>query len=252
MVLNYLVNGSPPLAFLVLVIVGLGAAEIGARWGGRAQVAEDGGAAADDGMLSEIILAPILGLFALMVAFTFGQALVLEQERSSAVVSATAATQSVVSMAELLPDLPKERLHEMARQFGATVTRQIRDNTVQEDTETEQLALAMRREVMAFADEGGSELLADHLLSAVAEAMDAFYSLQVNALARVPVTVLSLQSLYYLASFFLTGYVMASRKVYQRYRFSVLALAFMFSLMLYMILNAGRAGMYALRFDPFV
>ena len=94
-----------------------------------------------------------------------------------------------------------------------------------------------------------SDLVADHLLTAIENVFTANNTLQQAATSRIPKIVLALQLLYYVLSFFLTGHLAASKNAYARHRFATISAAALFSIPLYLVTNLGRPGLHSLVLD---
>ena len=237
MVLNRLILFSPLLTFLLLVLGGALFAELGAVIV-RRRMQRLG----EDSEMSDLVVAPVLGLFALVVAFTFGQAISVQSAKDDAVAALQHAAHRVTLAAAALPDDGAASVRADVAQWLQTTDRLSRTEALQDRAEVDRTfldlqAIAVRAEA-AGAQAAGEQLLAT--ANALSEAHDALAS---AAAGSVPANVIALQSVYYLVSFFLTGYVVASKQSYGASRIGVVGLALLFSLVMYMVLNLGHPGL---------
>lgn len=245
MLIEKLANANLFLAFLGLVLAGALAAEAGARYVQRVAIRTE---KVDDNLLSQIVVAPILGLFALLLAFTFGQAITLQEARVAAVLGAKHASAQVKSQAAMLPEAARDQLLLLVAQHDVQIQRQIGGQSEPPD-EWARTLQKMNKLVMATSKPGTSDLAADHLLTAVENIFNADNALQLAAASRIPLTVIALQLLYYILSFFLTGHLAAHKNAYARHRFAIITAAVLFAIPLYLVTNLGRPGLHALALD---
>lgn len=238
-----LVKVSPALALILVVLAGVLAAMAGAKvFQLRAPAKTDG----DDGLIIDGVMAPVLGLFALMVAFTFGQALSLESTTYSDIVSAKIAGRDVKAMATVLPDADRARLAGMLDSYTSQLDTAIASNRLDAASPTLLTAgVEMVRELSTL-DAPGKDAVAEGLsglLSAVRQ-------LQIDSAQRIPTTVFGLQSLYYIVCFLLLGYKTAEHGIYSESRTFLIILSVLFAAVMFMALNIGRPGLNAMAFDP--
>jgi hypothetical protein len=245
MLIETLANSNLLLAFLALILAGAIAAEAGARYVQRVAVTKE---TVDDDLMSQIVVAPILGLFALLLAFTFGQAIALQEARVAALLGAKQASAQVKSQAAMLPEAARDQLLLAAGQYDAQLQRQIGGQSEIPD-ELAHTLQAMNKIVLATLKPNTSDVVVDHLLTAIENVLTANNALQQAAASRIPKIVLALQLLYYVLSFFLTGHLAASKNAYARHRFATISAAALFSIPLYLVTNLGRPGLHSLVLD---
>ena len=148
----------------------------------------------------------------------------------------------------MLPEAARDQLLLAAAQYDAQLRRQI-DGQGENPDEVFHSLQAMNKVVLATSKPTSSDLVADHLLTAIENVLTANNALQQAAASRIPKIVLALQLLYYVLSFFLTGHLAASKNAYARHRFATISAAALFSIPLYLVTNLGRPGLHSLVLD---
>lgn len=246
MIIEELARVNLLLAFLAIVLAGVLAAEAGAHFGHRVAHTRTEG---DDDLMSEIVVAPILGLFALLLAFTFGQAIELQETRVTAILGVKQATAQTKSQAAMLPQPVRDQFLLLLAQHQALLHQAIGRQALKTD-EDDRLLGAMNQLVMLASKNGAPDLVTDHMLTAVETLFVSHHALERAATSRIPKTVTSLQTLYYVMSFFLTAYIAASKGGYARHRFATIGAVVLFSIPLYLVIYLSRPGLAALFLDP--
>ena len=243
MVLVQLVKGYPALTFLILVAGGLVAMWMGARAYQLRRVPSLAGA---DDLTIDGVMSPVLGLFALMVAFTFGQALSLESSTYSNIVSAKLAAQHLASMLVVIPAERRAPLEADVRAYTERLRAAIESNRLVEEGDALLEREAALTRTVAALDDAGKDAVSQSLTQLTA----AVQQLQVNSAQRIPTTVFTLQSLYYVVCFALLGYKTAEHGSYTAARVFVGILALLFASVMFMAMNIGRPGLNSMLFDP--
>lgn len=246
MIIEELASVNLFVAFLAIILAGVLAAEAGARYGQRvAHTRTDG----DDDLMSEIVVAPILGLFALLLAFTFGQAIELQETRVAAILGVKQATAQTKAQAALLPEPVRDQFLLLLAQHQVLLHQEIGGQALKIGADDSLLG-AMNQLVMTASKNGAPDLVTDHMLTAVETLFGAHHALEQAATSSIPKTVTSLQLLYYVMSFFLTAYIAASKGAYARHRFATIGAVVLFSIPLHLVIHLGRPGLAALFLDP--
>lgn len=243
MLLTNFMTVSPVGVFAAIFAMGLLAMWLGAR---LFRLRRPGAAKSDDGLIIDGVVAPVLGLFALLVAFTFGQALTLESSTYSGVVSTKLAARSLESALNLLPDEERGRIAPLAAAYFEDLTAAIDRNSLSGDMDRLLARDAALRKELARLQANGVDVL-DNEVSGLTIAVGELF---VNSAQRIPRTVFSIQSLYYCVCFLLLGYKTAEHGVYAESRVFIVGLALLFAMVMYMAMHIGRPGLNSMLFDP--
>jgi len=237
------------LAFIVIVVSGLAMAEVGASVAVRVRERSAGGRNADSDVIFETVIAPVLGLFALVMAFTLGSALQLNDARGNARDEQREVVRQLQSLQVLVPAHLREGYQTTTDAYAAAADRYAATASDSDAAHTT-VALANLRAFVVAVDGAGAVRGADQLMDTLKALSKADRDLVVAARGRIPVTVLSMQSVYYLVSFFLVGYIMAVRDHYAPYRWGVAGTVLLFAMVLMIVINLGRPGLRGLLLDP--
>jgi hypothetical protein len=236
--LDRLAHQTPLLIIMALLFAGMAAAREFGAWSHRRLAIRAGGA---DGETSDegYILSAVLGLLALLIAFTFGMALDRHETRREMVV-AEANALSTAYMRTAVLDQP-QRLRELLR--GYTRERLTFGTTAGEA----QAAAARRAQVLQpqIWAEAQAQLppirntaLAPFALQPLNEAFDAAANRQAELEARLPITVLMLLAAYVIVSAGVLGYAVTGAG--GRHRAASLVLFALLSMALGVILDLDR------------
>lgn len=243
MLLTTLIRTSPLAAFIGLVLLGVIATACGASLGHRNS---SDGPREDDGLIIDGVVAPVLGLFALMVAFTFGQALTLESATYADTVSARLATTGLISTISLVPGRSGEDLAAQAQEYSRQLHAAIQENRLESaEAKLSAQELAMRRSLLALGDSQGKEMVTESL----GMVSSAVRQLLIDSAQRIPATVFGVQSLYYAVCFVILGYKASEHRIYPQARLFIGGLAVLFSVVMFMAMNIGRPGLNQMLFD---
>lgn len=241
MVLMRVIQQYPVVAFVGLALAGIVSAGIGAHLCQRRQGAVSH---ADDGLIIDGVITPILGLFALIVAFTFSQALSLESATYADVIATRFAIQHSSAAVAVLADADRGTLAPRLSAYVERYDNAVRSNSVANDDTLMRMEMEIQRDVAA-ADFPTKNTVQDSLNMLFA----AVRQLRVDTARRVPTTVFALQSLYYFVAFFILGYKSAEHGLYAGGRIFVCSLACLFAVVMFMAMNVGRPGIHAMLFD---
>lgn len=229
-----------PLALIALVLLGslLLAWEIGARTSPR-QSAD--GAGDSDGQGH--VLTAVLGLLALLIAFTFGLALERHEARRALVVEEANALGTAYLRTNLLP--APERLRNLMRAYARerlTFGRTAGSEQAASVARAERLQGAVWREaVAATAGQRGTAI--DMLvLDPINQAIDAAAARKAAVDARVPATVIASLWAYALVSAAIMGRVVGGRERRHRAACAVLFVLLTLAALLILDLDLPRAG----------
>jgi hypothetical protein len=246
MLLASAIVNHPVLTFVGLVLLGIVAAMLGVWVRGWR-----GGDRDYDDLLTDMVVVPLLGLFALILAFTFSQALSLESDKHAATVSAKQASQRLLEMSVLLPEQPRARFVRLAGDYAATLFGAgILENNLEEiQGDLFEMELGIRQELRALASPTDTEQHFDFVLESLDAMVDAVMELRVVSARRIPVTVFGVQSLYYIVSFVIIGYTLETRGVYRDSRFLLAGLTFLFVVIMFIAVHLGRPGIHSMLFD---
>lgn len=243
MLLISAVKDSLPGAFLLLVLLAVGAVELGA-WCYRRR--SQRAAPDDEGLLMDGVVGPSLGLYALMVAFTFGQALALESQTYSDLVQVKLAATHLRAMTELLPDEARSEMEPITASYARTLRAAITSNQLDAALpELRGAELRLRRLVGPIDSPGGGVVAAR--IDDVSTAVNQLY---VDSAQRVPATVFAVQTLYYIACFLMLGYKSSEKQLDKGGRVFLIGLALLFAVVMLMAMNIGRPGLNTMLFDP--
>ncbi len=243
MLLISAVKDSLPGAFLLLVVLAVGAVELGA-WCYRRRSQRS--APDDEGLLMDGVVGPSLGLFALMVAFTFGQALDLESQTYSDLVQVKLAATHLHDMAELLPEEVRSEMEPIAASYSRTLRTAITSNELDAALPELRGAELRLRRLVGSVDGPGADVVS----ARVDDIATAVNQLFVDSAQRVPATVFAVQTLYYIACFVMLGYQSSEKQLDKGGRLFLLGLALLFAVVMLMAMNIGRPGLNAMLFDP--
>jgi hypothetical protein len=218
----------------LFLVMGL-ARELGA-WARRREgrIARGEGVATDEGY----ILTAVLGLLALLVAFSFGMALNRFEARRQLVVTEANALGSAFERTALLDD--PARLRRLMLQYGEA---RLAYGEVGAGAHTAELAAdRLRPQIWAEAVRqvapSRETPLAGFLLSPLDQAFDAASARKAEIEARMPFVVLVILSVYFVAAAAVLGY--ASAHAEARHRVASFALFGLFTLALGVILDLDR------------
>lgn len=244
MLLARMLSTRPLLAFVALCAMGIMSLILGAA---AFRLGKRNGTAGDDSLIMDGVVGPVLAMFALMVAFTFGQALTLESGTFSGLVSVRIASQELHASLASLAEPGRSRSTAAADAYLVRLQQAVTANNL-DSASRELMNMEVEfRTLMNSLDEGGSRDLALERLGKLA---DSVRDLQINSAQRIPVTVLSVQSLYYVVCFLMLGYKAAEHGVHGEARLFLYGLAVLFAVVMFMAMNVGRPGLNPMFFDP--
>lgn len=243
MLIAKLVNTQPMVAFVLLFLLGIVAFIVGSK---AYRPGRSGEERPDDGLVIDGVVGPVLGLFALMVAFTFGQALSLEASTYSDIVSAKLAVEQLTAVSPLLPEEPRGKFLGVVQDYSSRLNAAIAGNRLDlEGGVLKAKEVMMQRELLALDTNAKDVVLAE--LSGVSSAVR---QLRVDSAQRIPSTVFGVQSLYYIVCFLLLGFKVAEHGIYRESRVFLAGLAGLFAVVMFMAINIGRPGLNPMFFDP--
>lgn len=243
MLIATLVKTQPMVSFMLLLLLGVVSFVVGSKAYRRGRSGEE---RPDDGLVIDGVVAPVLGLFALMVAFTFGQALSLEGATYADIVSAKLAVEQLAAVSVLLPDKSREAFLGLVQDYSSCLNAAIVGNRLDvEDNVLRAKEVSMRRELLALETNAR-----DPVIEGLSEVSSAVRKLRVDSAQRIPSTVFGVQSLYYSVCFLLLGFKAAEHGIYLEARMFLASLAALFSVVMFMAMNVGRPGLNPMFFDP--
>ncbi len=229
-------------AFLLLLVLGVAGLALGTLWfrlQGHRPVD-------DEGLLMDAAVGPSLGLFALMVAFTFGQALSLESATYADLVHTRLASSHLAAMAKLLPSESQRQTEEAATGYLQQLTSAIKSNQLDGTLPViRQSELRLRRLVDQVDGPAGQVVS-----SGIDDLATAVNQLYVDSAQRIPTTVFAVQTLYYVVCFVMLGYKSAEKKLGLSGQGFLVGLALLFVVVMLMAMNIGRPGLNSMLFDP--
>jgi hypothetical protein len=222
------------ILLLLFVVMGL-AREFGA-WARRreGQVARKEGAAIDEGY----ILSAVLGLLALLVAFSFGMALNRYESRRAMVVTEANAIGAAYLRTALLDDPAKLRSLLLRYAQARLAYGQAAKAAQAAEIEADQLQPQIWAEAVRQVAPARQTPLAGFVLSPLDQAFDAASARKAELEARMPLVVLATLSVYFVAAAAVLGY--ASARAEARHRVASFALFGLFTLALGVILDLDR------------
>lgn len=186
-----------------------------------------------------VILTAVLGLLALLMAFSFGMALNRHEARRELVVTEANALGTAYLRTSVLDD--PGRLRALLRQYAEIrLTYGLNGGGVQAAAEqaTSQLQPAIWNEAVRRVGPNRQTPLAGFVLAPLNEAFDAAGSRKAALAARLPPSVLVTLALYMIASGAVLGYLICGVRL--RHRAASLALFALFALALGVILDLDR------------
>lgn len=227
---------APLWSILLLVFLAMALAREFGAWGRRLEgrISRKEGVATDEGY----ILTSVLGLLALLVAFSFGMALNGYEARRELVVTEANALSTAWSRAALLED--PTRLRSLLLQYTqARVTYGEVGEAIREaERESDRLKPKVWAEAVRQVGPSRQTPLAGFVLSPLGDAFDAASTRKAELEARMPVVVLVTLSVYFIAAAAVLGY--ASAHAWARHRVASLVLFGLFTLALGVILDLDR------------
>lgn len=220
--------------FLLFVAMGL-AREFGA-WARRREgrVARTEGGATDEGY----IVSAVLGLLALLVAFSFGMALNRYEARRELVVTEANALSAAYQRTALLDDPARLRRLMVAYAMDRLTYGENDDRAAAAEQRADQLRPQVWAEAVRQIDPSRDTPLAGFILSPLGDAFDAASAREAELKARMPLVVLVTLSVYFVAAATVLGY--ASARAEARHRVASFALFGLFTLALGVILDLDR------------
>ncbi|PZQ54499.1 MAG: hypothetical protein DI570_22915 [Phenylobacterium zucineum] len=241
--LDRLAHETPlPLVALALLASLALAWEIGARANRRVAVDAPPDEQGDEGH----VLTAVLGLLALLVAFTFGMALDRHETRRSLVVAEANALGTAYLRTDLLED--GGRLRALLRDYAKArleFGRGAGEGQARALARADRLQAEVWREAVNVTRPLGNSPLTGLVLAPLNEAIDLAASRKAALAARVPVTVLAALWTYAAASAAIMGYVVGGRR--RRHRVACAVLFGLLVLALTMILDLDRPRNGAIR-----
>ena len=243
MVIVQLLKFSQTLVLILMVASGVAAAMAGAK---LFRIRDLQCSDADDSLIIDGVMVPVLGLYALMVAFTFGQALSLESTTYADILSAKIAVRDFKAMSAILPAADEQRLVPLLDSYAGQLETAIATNRL----EAASPALLSNGVAMLGQVSSLDSSVKDAMNDGLSEVLSAARQLQVDSAQRIPTTVFALQSLYYIVCFLLLGYKTAEHGIYAESRTFLVILATLFAAVMFMAVNIGRPGLNAMLFDP--
>lgn len=229
-----------PLALIALVLLGslLLSWEMGARTSRRSRVAGAGDA---DGQGH--VLTAVLGLLALLIAFTFGLALERHEVRRALVVEEANALGTAYLRTDLLS--APERLRSLMRTYAQerlVFGRTAGSEQAASVARAERLQAAIWREAVASTAPKRGTAVDMLVLAPINEAIDLAAARKAAVDARVPATVLASLWAYALVSAAIMGRVVGGRERRHRTACSVLFILLTLAALLILDLDRPRAG----------
>ncbi|CAN7471896.1 hypothetical protein LJR225_003232 [Phenylobacterium sp. LjRoot225] len=222
---------------LILIFVGMGLArEVGA-WSRRRLIraSEAGDPPADE----TVVLTAVLGLLALLMAFSFGMALNRHETRRELVVTEANALGTAYLRTSVLDD--PGRLRALMRNYAQTrLTFGLNGGETQRaaDRETARQQPPIWDEAVRLVGPSRTTPLAGFVLAPLNDAFDAASARKAALAARLPPSVLLTLSLYLIASAVVLGYGICGAGL--RHRAASLALLALFALAFSVILDLDR------------
>lgn len=240
MVAERLFDEAPLWAVLVLVFAAMGLArELGAR--ARLRVVRAGDESpADEG----VVLSAVMGLLALLMAFSFGMALNRHEARRELVVTEANALGTAYLRTSMLDD--PARLRGLLRQYAQTrLTYGLNGGAAQAaaEQETSQLQPQIWDEAVRLVGADRATPLAGFVLAPLNDAFDAAGARKAALTARLPPSVLVTLAVYLVASAGVFGYVIAGSRLRHRAASFVLFALFTLSLGVILDLDRPRSGL---------
>jgi hypothetical protein len=218
----------------LFLVMGL-AREVGA-WARRREgrVARGEGGATDEGY----ILTAVLGLLALLVAFSFGMALNRFEARRELVVTEANALGSAYDRTALLADPAKLRRLLLQYAEARLAYGEVGAGAKAAELEADRLRPQVWAEAVRQIAPSRETPLAGFLLSPLDAAFDAASARKAELQARMPFVVLGVLAVYFVAAAAVLGY--ASARAEARHRIASFALFALFTLALGVILDLDR------------
>ena len=229
---------APLWSILLLLLLLMGASREVAAWARRREgrVARAEGGASDEGY----ILTSVLGLLALLVAFSFGMALSSYEARRQLVVTEANAIGTAYLRAEVLDD-PAKLQGLLLRYARARVVYGDLDRDAEAaERDAERLQPQIWAEGVRQVAPHRETPLAGFILGPLGDAFDAAAARKAELGARMPLVVLATLSIYFIAAATVLGY--ASARAEARHRVASFALFALFTLALGVILDLDRPG----------
>jgi uncharacterized membrane protein YbhN (UPF0104 family) len=240
MVAERLFQGVPLGIVLILIFAGMGLArELGA-WRRRGVIRAADESAADE----SVILTAVLGLLALLMAFSFGMALNRNDARRELVVTEANALGTAYLRTSVLED--PTRLRSLMRQYAETrLSYGLNDGAVQQaaERETAQLQPQIWDEAVRLVGPNRATPLAGFVLTPINDAFDAASARKAALLAHLPPSVLVTLCLYLVASAGVLGYLIPGGRLRHRAAAYILFALFALSLGVVLDLDRPRSGL---------
>jgi hypothetical protein len=233
---NWLFREAPLWSVTVLLFLVMGLAREFGAWAHRREGPD---ARKDAGADEGFIVSAVLGLLALLVAFSFGMALNRYEARRQLVVAEANALDTAFLRTAVLADPAK--LRHLMLQYAETRLTYGQSAGVAQDAatlETEQLRQKLWSEAVLQTAASHDSTLAELVLTPLGEAFDAAAERKAELTARMPLVVLVTLSAYFIAAAGVLGY--ASERGQARHRVASFALFALFTLALGVILDLDR------------
>ena len=236
------VNSSLVGAFLLLLALGVAGLALGSLWFRL----RGHGSADDEDLLMDAAVGPSLGLFALMVAFTFGQALSLESATYADLVHTRLASSHLATMAKLLPGESQSQFEPAAADYVQQLTSAIKSNQLDRTLPAIRESELRLRRLVDQVDGPIGQVVS----SSIDDLATAANQLYVDSAQRIPKTVFAVQTLYYFVCFVMLGHKSAEKQIGLGGQSFLVGLALLFIVVMLMAINIGRPGLNTMLFDP--